>query len=138
MSERAAESISRDEGRRSLLLWFAVLAGPAAWATQLVVNYSLEEIFACSPGVRTEGEILGIPVTAFALAVTGVLAVMALAAGIVSVGCYRRTRSLGDDDTSDRSRWMAVVGVMNSVLYFLIVLVSFAPPLILGICETSP
>jgi hypothetical protein len=138
MTEHAAENISRDEGRRSLLLWFAVLAAPAAWATQLVVNYSLEEVFACSPGTMTKGEILGLRVPVFALWVTGVLAAIALAAGIVSVACYRHTRALGDDDTSNRSHWMAVVGLMNSVLYFLIVLVSFAPPLILGICETSP
>jgi hypothetical protein len=138
MAERAAERISREEGRRSLLLWFAVLAGPTAWATQLIVNYSLEEFFACSPGVTTEGEILGIHVSVLALVVTGILALIAFAAGVVSVAFYRRTRSLGGDDTSERTRWMAIVGVMNSVLYFLIMLASFAPPLILGVCETSP
>jgi hypothetical protein len=138
MTERDAERISREEGRGSVLQWFAVLAAPAAWATQLIVNYSLEEFFACSPGVTTQGEILGVRVPMLALGITAVLAVVAFAAGIISIAFYRRTRSLGHDDTSDRTRWMAVVGLMNSALYFLIMLASFVPPLIIGVCETSP
>ena len=131
-----AKGISRREGRGSALLWFGVLGGPIAWFTQLALNYSIEEWFACSPGTGTRGIVLGFEVPSVAFAVTGALAAIALVAGIVSASCYRRIRN--DDEISSRARWMALAGIMNSVLYFIIILASFGPPAILGVCEGSP
>lgn len=132
-----SEKISRREGGGSALLWFGVLGGPAAWVLQLVVNYSLEEWFACSPANSQTGAILGLRVAPIALAVTGILGLVALAAGLVSINCYRRINS-SSDDISSRAKWMALAGIMNSVLYFVLIIVSFGPPALLTVCRTSP
>ena len=138
MSDAAViEEITRREGQGSLLLWFGALGGPAAWAIQLGLNYSFEEWFACSPATSDAGLVLGYRVPLVALTVTGALALIAFLSGVVSVGCYRRiTRA--DTGSDGRARWMAVAGIMNSVLYFVIIVASFAPPLILRVCATSP
>ena len=132
------KAVSRRESTGSWVLWFGALGGPSAWAIQLSINYSLEEWFACSPGAAATGVILGFEVPAIAYVVTGALAALALAAGIASVVCYRGSRRVGDTDSSARARWMALAGIMNSVLYFFIILASFGPPAILRVCESSP
>jgi hypothetical protein len=33
---------------------------------------------------------------------------------------------------------MALAGIMNSVLYLIVILASFGPPLLLDVCEVSP
>ena len=121
----------------STALWFGVLGGPVAWSTQLIVNYSLEEWFACAPSTTARGEVLGLQVPTAALIVSGTLAMIAVAAGAVSYLGYRRIRANGDEVTT-RIRWMALAGIMNSVLYLIVILASFGPPLLLDVCEVSP
>ena len=121
----------------SAALWFGVLGGPVAWSTQLVVNYSLEEWFACAPSTTAQGEVLGLQVPTAALIVSTALTMIAVAAGVVSVLCYRSMRADGDE-VATRERWMALAGIMNSVLYLIVILASFGPPLLLDVCEVSP
>ena len=123
--------------RRSFWLWFGVLGAPAAWAVQLVANYSLEEWFACSPATTSQGEILGRSVPATALLITIALTLVALASAVVSVSLYRRLPET-DGEGAVRVKWMALAGVMNGVLYLILVVASFGPPLLLEVCETSP
>jgi hypothetical protein len=130
--------ISRDETRGSWLLWFAVLTGPVAWALHLTINYSLEEWFACSPGTQTRGEILGFGVHAVALIVNAILLGATIAAGLVAISCWRKVRADRDEGDITRAGWMALAGIMNSVLYLIIIAFGFAPPLILGVCEVMP
>lgn len=133
-----AREISRRESVGSLLLWFGVLGSPSAWALQLVVNYSLEEWFACSPSASEEGQILGVGVDTFATVVTSTLALVALAALVVSIACYRRLGRTGDGDVPQRARWMALAGIFNGVLYTLMIVVSYGPAAILDVCRTTP
>lgn len=135
-TERIAEDITRRETKGSAALWYAILAAPLAWITQLVVTYSLEEWFACSPSATDEGTILGLDVRTFALGVTLVLGAIAVAGGVVAGRCLRRIRNGGD--ITARARWMAYAGLLNSVLYLFIIVANIAPPLILRVCETSP
>ncbi|HEX2041101.1 MAG TPA: hypothetical protein VHF24_00560 [Acidimicrobiales bacterium] len=144
--EEASVDISKDEGRRSLKLWFAVLGSPVAWAGHLGVNYSFEEWFACSRGTKKQGELLGLSVdTAVVLFNTAMLAVAALS-GLVALRCWRSFRSgAGDeegdegvDDTTDRARWMAFAGMVEGALFVGIILLGYLPALMLGVCETSP
>ena len=166
-SQADAREITRAEARGSALLWFGVLGGPVAWAMQLVLTYSLEEWFACSPATTDRGEILGLGVTTVALLITTILTAVAVASGLVSLGCYRKLRDNGGERTRSategganstlgeresqfhtwrshatevrsRARWMAIAGMMNSVLYVIIILASFGPPIVLGVCEVSP
>ena len=121
----------------SAALWFGVLGGPVAWTTQLVVNYSLEEWFACAPSTTAPGEVVGLEVPSAALIVSGLLTVVAVAAGIVSFVGYRNIRANGDE-VATREKWMALAGIMNSVLYLIVILASFGPPLLLDVCAVSP
>jgi hypothetical protein len=130
--------ITREETRGSWLLWFAVLTGPLAWALHLTINYSLEEWFACSPATQTRGQILGVGVDVVALLVNAVLLLATIAAGLVAVSCWRQVRTDRDEGDITRAGWMALAGIMNSVLYLIIIVFGFAPPLILGVCEVTP
>ena len=122
---------------RSFWLWFGVLGAPAAWTIQLVATYSLEEWFACSPSTTSRGQILGRSVSTTAIAITVVLTLVALAAAAVSVALYRKLPAT-DGEVAVRAKWMALAGVMNGVLYLILVVASFGPPLLLEVCETSP
>ena len=132
-----AEDISRAETVGSWRLWFAVLGGPLAWLTQLVLAYSLEEWFSCAPSTTEVGEVLGVGVRSVALLITAAMGAVALAAGIAAASCLRKAPE-GDEDGARRIRWMAIAGLMNSVLYGLFIAVAIVPPLVLDVCETSP
>jgi hypothetical protein len=133
----SSEEITRRETSGSAALWFAVLGAPLAWITHLAVSYSLEEWFACSPSNSQPGEVLGLDVRTVALIVTAALALVAVAAGVTAMSCLRKIRAAGDEGNR-RPRWMAIAGIMNSVLYLLIILVGIAPALILDVCQRSP
>ncbi|HWL65822.1 MAG TPA: hypothetical protein VNP73_07600 [Actinomycetota bacterium] len=133
----AAEAVSRAEGRGSVALWFGVLGAPIAWVIQLLLDYSLEEWWACSPATSTVGRVVGLPVGTAALLVSGLLTIVAVVAGLVSVRCYKKI-SKRTDEASSRALWMALAGIMNSILYLGLLIASFAPPILLGTCESSP
>ena len=52
--------ITRQEGRGSAALWFAVLGSPVGVGRDLGLNYPLEEVVACAPATSDRGEILGL------------------------------------------------------------------------------
>jgi hypothetical protein len=136
--ESSLEEITRRESRGSLLLWFGLLAPPLAWAVELTLNYSLEEWFACAPSTQELGEIVGLSVDAFALIATTVLTALSAAGLAVAIHCHRRLRTTNDSDAYDRARWMALAGILNGILYTTIIVVSYAVPLILDSCRTTP
>lgn len=139
--EHASREITADETRRSLALWFGVLGSPLAWAAHLVVNYSLEEWFACSPSATDRGEVLGFGVDTVSIAFNSAMLAVAAASGLVAYSCWRRLRSQGDDhppgdeDRAPRARWMAFVGWVEGILFVAIILLGYLPPLTLGTCE---
>jgi hypothetical protein len=150
--EEASVDISKDEGRRSLKLWFAVLGSPVAWAGHLGGNYSLEEWFACSRGAKKQGELLGLGLdTAVALLNTAMLAVAALS-GLAALSCWKSLRARpgsegdegggaddeGGDEQQERARWMAFAGMVEGAMFTGIILLGYLPALMLGVCETSP
>jgi hypothetical protein len=137
--EHAAEAISKEEGRGSLALWFAVLGSPIAWIGHLGLNYPLEEVFACSTSAEEEGEILGLGVdTVVVLANTAMLA-LALLSGLVAWRCRRKLRSVRtEDERGERARWMAFAGLVEAAFFTLVILLGYLPAVFLGTCETTP
>ncbi len=121
----------------SWLLWFGALGAPAAWTVQLLLTYSLEEWFACSPSATTRGVVVGLEVPTAGLLISGTLTIVAIGAGVVALSCYRKMRT-ASGDAATRARWMALAGIMNSILYLIVTLASFGPPLLLDVCEVSP
>ena len=137
--EHATEAISKEEGRGSLALWFAVLGSPIAWIGQMGLNYPLEEVFACSTSAEDQGEILGLSVdTVVILANTAMLA-LAVVSGLVAWTCWRKLRSVqGDNERSERARWMAFAGLVEAAFFTGIILLGYLPSVFLGTCETTP
>ena len=141
MGVDAARAITRAETRQSWALWFCVLGSPLAWAGHLVMSYSLEEWFACSPSAGRPGEILGFGVDTVAVVVNLATAAVAAASGLFAFTCRQRLSRPGAGDGGerlDRARWMAFAGIVEGVLFLGIILFGFVPPFMLGVCETAP
>ena len=136
MEHAASEQITRRESIGSWKLWFGVLTGPLVWITHLVVGYSTEEWFACSPSSTHPGELLGLGVHTFVVAITILAAGITVVSGLVALSCFRKLKSVVGDE-SGRARWMATVGVMNAVLYFLLI-IGGTGAILLSVCENSP
>jgi len=139
--EEAAEEISKDERRRSVALWFAVLGSPLAWVGHLGVNYSLEEWFACSESAHEEGKILGIGVKTVSLVFNSAMLALAVLSGLAAYGCWKKLKAQGGDDgddTMERARWMAFAGIVEASLFTGIILLGYLPTLTLDTCETTP
>ena len=136
--EAAAEQISREEGRGSLALWFAVLGSPLAWGGHLVVNYSLEEWFACSSSAEDRGEVLGLSVDAFSLLFNSAMLAIAVASGLVALRCWRKLRGGDADERSQRAAWMAFAGVVEASLFVGIIILGYLPVLSLETCNYTP
>jgi hypothetical protein len=80
--DQHVRDITRQESRGSTALWFAVLGSPLAWGGHLLLNYSLEEWFACSPSATDRGEILGFTVDQVSWTLNSVMVLTAAAAGL--------------------------------------------------------
>lgn len=136
--EDLPRSVTVDETRRSLLLWFAVLGSPLAWAGHLVLNYSLEEWFACSPSATHRGEILGFTVAQVSVVLNAAMALIAVAAGVTGLACWRRLRRATDGNSLERARWMAFAGIVEGAIFLAAILLGFVPPLLLRTCASVP
>jgi hypothetical protein len=134
-AEEKAKAVSRAEGRGSALLWFGVLAAPAAWSVEIMVGYGVEEI-ACSAGSVGE-EIEGVGVEPIIVLLTLFLGAVAAAAGLVAFGCLRGLRASRDAVTSGRAEWMAIAGIATSAIFLVLILVNLFSVVFLGVCEVS-
>lgn len=118
-------------------LWFGVFAGPIAWIVQFTFGYVLEDTV-CSPASQSE-KVAGIPIDSLYLAGTLALALVTATAGLVA---YRGYRSLSGPDpgskVAERARWMALAGLLVSVLFLVIIVLAFASITMVGFCEISP
>jgi hypothetical protein len=130
-----AKVVSRREGRGSAALWFGVFAGPAAWSLQVLIGYNAEEI-ACSAGSQSE-ELVGVDIEPLLAVVHIALTAVTLAALIVSIRLLR-LHSRGDSTTGGRATWMALAGVMVSVLFLVVLVSGFAPMWFLTTCTPAP
>lgn len=121
--------------RQNLLLWVGIVLPATAWMIQLFALYMLEDFIACTPGSRTPGVILGLGVRPLALLITVVLGGATAAAGLVSLRIWRGTEATGEEDDPGRVRWMALAGMMSSILFLLIIVIKVAPPLLIDVCQ---
>ena len=137
-SEQDARAITAEERRGSAALWFGVLGSPLAWAGHLGLNYSLEEWFACAPSTSDRGEMLGFAVDHVSLVLNSLMALIAAAAGLVALRCWRHLRRVTDGDTVQRAQWMAFAGTVEGGLFLAIILLGYLPPVLLHTCATTP
>lgn len=112
----AAARFARPRG--VALLWFGVLAGPAAWAAHLQATYTLVP-HACERGTMTAVH-----------AVTAASLVLALAGAAVAWRSWRLTGAAapgGEGGVVGRSRFMALGGLVLA-LYFTLLIAGEAIP----------
>jgi hypothetical protein len=107
-------------------LWAGVLAGPLATLTQLQANYALV-LWACGAG------------RVWALHLVALLAlVVTVAVGLLSWRNWRRAGGGWDDEGAGvvpRSRFMAIVGALISVLAALVVIAQWIPIFVHDPCQ---
>jgi hypothetical protein len=120
--------------RSDRLLWFGVLGAPLAWALQLATNETVPEWFSCTEGFRAPGQIFGLSNNVIVALVSGAALAVAIAALIVSL----RSLQTAGPEPERRERWMAVAGVINSVLFSLPIALGFIPAVLLHTCRPSP
>jgi TRAP-type C4-dicarboxylate transport system permease small subunit len=106
--------------------WTGVLGAPLVWLAYLQTNYALASA-ACHDGNKTP------------LVVVTVLALLATI-GMIFLA-WRIWRSAGQTadteagGTPGRSRFMALLGLGNSVLFALVILAGIVPLAFLGVCD---
>lgn len=107
------------------LLWFAVLAGPAAVATNQLTGYALTK-WACASGH-----------TFVLTAIAGVTLLLALSGAWVGWSCRRRLRDANEHGGRiiDRSYFAALIGVGLSLLTALLIVLQAFPHFVLSPCE---
>lgn len=133
------KQISRAEARQSLLLWLGILTGPLAWMIQIAVAPDIAEVLCYSGAAGSgRGELYGFPVEQFIVLLTALLAVVTIAAGTGSFACLRKLRRSGHTTVGDRAGWMALAGILVSVLFLMAILVGWLPVLFAEGCVTSP
>jgi hypothetical protein len=135
--EQHVRDITRQESRGSTALWFAVLGSPLAWGGHLLLNYSLEEWFACSPSATDRGEILGFTVDQVSWTLNSVMVLTAAAAGLTALASWRKLKRASDGDSLERSQWMAFAGMVEGAIFVGAILLGYLPPLLLDTCAVS-
>ena len=119
--------VSREywEERGLALIWFAVLAGPAALFANLFAGYALVK-WACASGHT-------FVLTAIDMAMLGI----ALAGAWVGWWCRERLRDATEygGRIIDRSYFLAIVGVGLALVNALLILMQAYPHFILSPCE---
>lgn len=110
----------------NLWLWVAVLAAPVAWMLQLQIVYAMVQP-ACRSG---RGMLLHAP--------TAVLLAVSVAAAWHAVRAWRSDGFTpvqeSDPCLVGRRRFMAVVGVMGSALFFLVIIAQWIPVMFIDPC----
>lgn len=112
--------------RRDVLLWLAFLAGPTAWALQLLTNYSLTAT-ACALGGKT-----------FLHLVSLVTFLVAVAGAFLAWVWWRKlpegSTEFGDAEQS-RARFMALAGVAICAFFALVIVAAEVPNWALRVCD---
>lgn len=109
-----------------LPLWVGILAGPAAWASDLCISYALVH-WTCAS--QRAAVLRGL--TPAALAVVGVGAV-------ISFVSLRRTPPEAPTDGGnpiERARFMAILGLVSSALFAVAIVAGAIPRWVLDACQ---
>jgi hypothetical protein len=101
--------------RLEALQWFGLLAGPLAWAVQLVFGYGVSDA-ACSSGVAP----LGIDRVVTVTVLTAAAAIVAVLGELSAVAVFQALRDVDGDapGPNGRRRFLAMGGMVANVLLF--------------------
>lgn len=135
--EQRQKEVTRAETISSAALWFGILAGPLAWAVQLLLVFGLPEAVVCAPGSGPGTKLFNVEIQTIIQIINGVATGITAIALLVAYRQYRRL-VVRDRTEAQRARWMAIAGMFTSVLFLIITATKFASPVFLGPCGASP
>jgi hypothetical protein len=111
--------------------WIGILAGPAAWILQLLLSYPLAQL-SCHAGF-TDQHTISLHVISLGCLL---LAAFGGWTALATIGFTRQRPSISDGgDRIDRSRFMALLGLMTSALFALVILFTWVPPFFIHDCQ---
>ncbi len=120
-------------------LWFGLFGAPAAWTVMFMVSYAMSA-HSCYPhdtplSTPTFGGLRGL-----IGAVTMGAIIVAAAAGAVALASWRATNNdLGVEGARTRhearARWMALAGILVSILFLFLIALSGVPVLLVPPCS---
>ena len=125
MTAETEKYFSHTEGL--LALWFGVLAGPIAWLVQMETNYILAQLV-CSRASEVALHLISL--SALLLAAAG---------GFTAWRLWQRSGREWPGESGGilpRSRFMAVLGLLMSSQFFLVILAQEIPSLFFKPCQT--
>jgi hypothetical protein len=108
------------------VLWIGILAGPIAWASDLLVRYALVH-WSC-----------GTQETTVLKLISAVSLLLVVCGGIVAWRAFRQTPSWAQTDGGrpvDRGRFMAMLGILSSSLFAVVVVAGAMPQWVLDACH---
>jgi hypothetical protein len=111
---------------RAAVLWTGILAGPLAWAADLMVRYALVH-WSC-----------GTQQTIVLKFISLVTLLVVIGGGVIAWRAYDQIPSGVPTDGGrpiERSRFMAVVGMVTAALFALAVIATAIPPWVLDACS---
>ncbi len=120
----AAARAESGEGAGALVLWAGVLGPPIVFLTDLLVSYSMA-YWACSSGKRWALDLV-------TLAAVALVLLCGVTAWRLSVATRRADP--GAAHPADRTRFLAVVGLLSSALFLFATLAFTVPRLVIGPC----
>jgi hypothetical protein len=117
----------------SLLIWFGLFAGPAAWTIQHVVGYGLTEA-SCQEAGQTDWHL---SLDLWTIVVTAVALGVGLAGVAAAVLALVRTRDAGTEPPGSRMRFLALVAITVAPLVLFIMVMSGAGVVVISGCRQS-
>jgi hypothetical protein len=112
--------------RRDVLLWFAVLAGPFAWAMHEQVSYMLTPT-ACDSGRHILLHLVSLVALLIALA--------GAALGWSRFKAFPEGSTEKGDPEASRIRFMALSAAVSCAFFALVILAAEVPNLVLRVCD---
>ena len=131
------KAVTKRESAGTALLWFCVLAGPVGWSIQFTADYITDEWLSCTRGFKTPGVIWHITTTSWIFITNAFFAAVVLIALFTSIRLFQRYRAT-DPTTGKRAGFMAFIGMVNSVVFLLPIVMAFAPAVMLKRCVPTP
>lgn len=130
MTGMSADRTQPNGRGRRVLAWIAVLAPPAAWGLQLTLGDAFAEV-GCEAGGFSS-------MTTVLVAVTGVAAAIAFAAGILAWRVKGAPDDPPDRAVEERARFMALAGMLSSGTFLILILLGgLLPHAFLSSCGTA-
>jgi len=112
------------------VIWFALIAPPLAWTTQVVLGFGVTQAACGAGGVRPD-------VNAWAVVLTAAAGVVTVLAGAAAIRVFRTARGEHIDGAPPGGRvyFLSIVAMTTTLLFFFIIALNGLGVLVLEKCH---